>query len=282
MPILGLGVYEVEQGRTCEKAVLAALRLGYRLIDTAALYENEESVGSAIKKSGLRRDELFVVTKLWNDDHGQEQTLNALNISLEKLGLDYVDLYLIHSPFGGKHLETWDAMLQLRDCGLARSVGVSNFGVHHLEGIREAGREGPAVNQLEVHPFLQQHEVMEYCEEHGITVMAYSPLARAEKMGHRVLTRIAQKHDHSESQVMLRWCLQRGHVAIPKSVHPDRIAENAAVFDFELSSKEMEKICSLECGYRTCWNPLDEPWEGQEDEDEDEEMESIFCLKCMK
>lgn len=261
MPILGLGVYCTEPGQATEDAVVAALGTGYRLVDTAACYGNEESVGRAIRRSGLRRDEIFVVTKLWHSDHGQERTYNALTTSLQKLGLEYVDLYLIHCLIGGKLLETWDAMLDLRDRELARSVGVSNCGIHHLEGIRQAGREAPAVNQFEVHPFLQQREVVQYCEQWGITVMAYSPLARAQKMSDPVLARIMKKYSKTPAQVMLRWCLQRGHVAIPKSVSVGRIVENAEIFDFELSAEDVDEISRLECNYRTCWNAIEEPWQ---------------------
>lgn len=261
IPVFGLGVYCSNPGRTTENAVLAALRAGYRLIDTAALYRNEESVGAAIRQSGLQRHEVFVVTKLWNDCHGGRRTLQAGRDSLRRLGIDYIDLYLIHSPIGGRLVETWDAMLQLRAEGLVKSVGVSNFGVHHLEGLRKAGREAPTVNQLELHPFLQQREVVLYCQQRNIALMGYSPLARAEMMGDRTIASIAERYNRTPAQVMIRWGLQHSFITIPKSVHEARIYENAGVFNWELLEEDMVCLDGLDCGHRTCWNPLKEPWD---------------------
>lgn len=254
--MFGLGVWCATPGAPTEQAVLAALTAGYRMVDTAALYRNEASVGAALRKSGLRRDEVFVVTKLWNDCHGRRKALRACRESLQRLGLDYVDLYLIHSPIGGRQLETWDAMLELRDSGLALSVGVSNFGVQHLEGIRQAGREAPAVNQVELHPFLQQRDVVSYCRQHDIAVMGYSPLARSEKLRDRTVAGVAQRAGCTPAQAMIRWALQHDIITIPKSVNENRVVENAQVFDWVLSPEDMAQLDALDCDFRTCWNPL--------------------------
>ncbi|PLR75710.1 aldo/keto reductase [Bacillus sp. V3-13] len=245
MPIFGLGVYKVEEGNQTYDTVKTALELGYRLIDTAAFYENEAGVGRAIKDSGIPREDVFVTTKVWNDQQGYDSTLKAFENSLEKLGLDYVDLYLIHWPVKGKYLDTWRALEKIYREGKAKAIGVSNFNIHHLKDILEHGSEVPAVNQVELHPFLSQQELRAFCEEQNIKVEAWSPIARGRVLEEPALKQVAEKHGKSPAQVILRWHLQNGVIVIPKSVNPARLQENAAIFDFELSNEDMEKINSL-------------------------------------
>lgn len=254
MPVLGLGVWQVS-GAAATRAVTSALQLGYRLIDTAKLYGNEAEVGRAVRESGIDREEIFVTTKLWNDDHGRDRAPAALEASLRRLGLDYVDLYLIHWPGSTQRVETWKALTALRAEGRCRSFGVSNFTTAHLDELLRKTEVVPAVNQVEQHPFLFQPQLDDYCSAHGIVLESYSPLARGE--GHRdpTLVRIARAHDRSVAQVMLRWGLQHGFVVIPKSVHAERIRENAAVFDFELDDSEMAEIDGLNRGAHVAWDP---------------------------
>jgi diketogulonate reductase-like aldo/keto reductase len=249
MPRMGLGVWQVDEGREVEQSVLAALRAGYRSIDTAAAYGNEVGVGKAIRESGIPRGELFVTTKLWNAHHGYDSTLRAHEASLKKLGLDYVDLYLIHWPVKGKYLETWRAFETLYKEGRIRAIGVSNFHIHHLEDVLEKFPTVPAVDQIELHPLLAQKELREFCAKRGIQVEAWSPLMQG-RLNIPVLADIAKKHGKSPAQVVLRWDLQSGIVTIPKSVHEARIIANADVFDFELSADEMAAIDALDKGQR--------------------------------
>merc|ERR1712086_8432 len=260
MPLFGLGVYCSQPGQTTENAVAAALSAGYRLVDTAALYKNERDVGAAIRASGKPREEVYVVTKLWNDAHGYEATVRACNASIERLGVDYIDLYLIHSPKCGKLVETWDAMLQLQKDGLIRSIGVSNFGIECLEGLKASGRPLPTVNQIELSPFLQQIPIVTWCREHSVQVMGYAPLARAKKLGTDVLEAIAKQTGKTAAQVMLRWAVQQEFVTIPKSVHEERICENSLLYDFELTEEDFENMAALDCNFRTCWDPTTEGW----------------------
>lgn len=254
IPSLGLGTWKLRQGSECENAVKCALQLGYRLIDTAAVYANEESVGKAIAESGVAREEIFVTTKLWNESHDNVQ--GAFEQSLKKLGLDYVDLYLIHWPVKNKRNESWKKLEKILESGKARAIGVSNFTVYHLEDLFDDGASiVPAVNQVEFSPFLYQKSLLEYCSKKGIAMEAYSPLARSHKFDNPVLKEVALAHSKSVAQVMVRWALQRGLVVIPKSAHKERIEENFAVFDFSLSKQEMEKLDSLNENYRTCWDP---------------------------
>lgn len=258
IPSLGLGTWKLRQGSECENAVKWALECGYRLIDTAAIYNNEESVGKAIAESGVPREEIFVTTKLWNDSHGDVQ--GAFETSLKKLSLDYVDLYLIHWPLENKRNESWKKLEKILESGKARAIGVSNFTVYHLEDLFDEGASiTPAVNQVEFSPFLYQKGLLEYCGKKGIVMEAYSPLARTHKFDNPVLKQVAASHSKSVAQVMVRWALQRGLVAIPKSAHKERINENFEVFDFSLSKEEMEKLDSLNENYRTCWDPAGIP-----------------------
>ena len=255
MPRLGLGVWKVRQGRETLGAVRAALSTGYRLIDTAKLYGNESEVGQAVRESEVARSEIFVTTKLWNDDHGRDRAKSAFEASLQRLGLEYVDLYLIHWPGAGQRLETWEALTELPKSGRCRSIGVSNFTVGHLEELLRSSNVVPAVNQVELHPFLFQKELIDFCRRHHIQVEAYSPLGRGAVLGHPVIAEIARAHERSPAQVVLRWELQHDLVTIPKSVHPHRIEENAHVFDFQLSAREMGDLDGLGDGDRVAWDP---------------------------
>lgn len=245
MPVYGLGVYKVEEGQQIEATIHSALRLGYRLIDTASFYENEEGVGRAIKSSGIPRDDVFITTKVWNSDQGYESTLQAFDDSLNRLGTDYLDLYLVHWPVKDKYLETWRAMEHLYKQGKVRAIGVSNFQVHHLEDILEHAAEKPVINQVELHPLLSQEKLRDFCKTHEIKVEAWSPLGRGRFLGEPVLEKIARNHGKSPAQVILRWHYQNEIISIPKSVNPARLAENAAIFDFQLDLNEMNEINSL-------------------------------------
>ena len=246
IPWVGLGVFQSEPGPETQRAVEWALELGYRHIDTAAFYQNEESVGRALKASGIPRDEVFVTTKVWNNNQGYDEALAAFDRSLKNLGMDTVDLYLVHWPIEKKRLQTWKALEKIYEEGRARAIGVSNFLVHHLEELAEHSGIVPAVNQVEFHPFLLQKELLDYDHEHGIRHEAWSPLTRARLWDDPVIDRIAAAHEKSRAQVLLRWDLQHGVVTIPKSVHRDRIEENSKLFDFELTDGEMAQLDALD------------------------------------
>lgn len=255
MPLFGLGVWQAAAGKETRHAVEHALEIGYRLIDTAKLYGNERDVGAAIRESGIPREEIFVTTKLWNDDQGYERALRAFERSRKELGLDYVDLYLIHWPASNLRQESWKAFLRLHEDGLAHSIGVSNYTVRHLQEVLSESPIPPAVNQVEFHPFLYQRELLEFSEDQRIQTEAYSPLVRGRRMDHPVIRAIAKERGRTPAQVLIRWGLQHGLVVIPKSVRPDRIAENARVFDFELTSKDMERLDALDERSHVAWNP---------------------------
>lgn len=254
LPRLGLGVYQIS-GSRCRAAVSRALETGYRHIDTAAFYGNEAEVGRAVRESGLPRDHIFVTTKLWNSDQGYERAMHAGEHSLKQLGLDRIDLYLIHWPEPGKRADSWRALIELRKRGIARSIGVSNYTVAHLEELMAASEVIPAVNQVEFNPFLYQRELLEFCAAHGIALVAYCPLARAHKLNDARLKKIAGKHGKTAAQTMIRWALQHGVGAIPKSSDLERIQENAGVFDFTLDTGDMRHLDALNEGLRTCWDP---------------------------
>jgi diketogulonate reductase-like aldo/keto reductase len=255
IPQVGLGVWQSPVGKVTQEAVLAALRFGYRHVDTARVYRNEADVGTAVRQSGVPREQIFVTTKLWNDDQGYDQALRAFDASLQRLGLDYVDLYLLHWPVQGKRLDSWRALERLFEEKRARAIGVSNFLVPHLEELLGKARHVPAVNQIELTPFLQRRETRALCQKQGIVVEAYSPLTRGQKLGHPVVTRIAQRVQRSRAQVLLRWGIQHGLVVLPKSTHAERIAENGSLFDFELDPQAMGELDALEEGLATGWDP---------------------------
>jgi len=249
MPQLGFGVFQVPDAETTA-AVRTALDAGYRSIDTAAVYGNEAGVGTALRESGIARDELFVTTKVWNADQGYDETLSAFDASLQKLGLDSVDLYLIHWPAPDRDLysSSWRALEALLADGRARAIGVSNFQPQHLDRLAEESGIVPAVNQVELHPALQQRAVSAYNGQHGIATEAWSPLAQGATLGDPVILAIAEAHSRSAAQVVLRWHLQRGRIVIPKSVTPARIAANLDVFDFDLDDTELTAIDGLDRG----------------------------------
>ncbi|WP_110928195.1 aldo/keto reductase [Bacillus massiliglaciei] len=259
MPRLGLGVFKVEEGPELVNAVKFAIKHGYRSIDTAAIYGNEEGVGQAIregiKEAAITREDLFVTSKVWNSDLGYESTLAAYETSLQKLGLDYLDLYLIHWPVEGKYKDAWCALETLYKEGKVRAIGVSNFQVHHLEDLMKEAEIKPMINQVEYHPRLTQKEVQAYCKEQGIQMEAWSPLMQGELLDHPELQEIAKAYQKSVAQVIIRWDLQNGVVTIPKSTKEHRIVENADVFDFELSAEEMQKIEALNQNHRVGPDP---------------------------
>lgn len=256
IPQLGFGVFQVPDDETAA-AVSSALEAGYRSIDTAAVYGNETGVGRALAESGLPREELFVTTKLWNADQGYDSTLAAFDASLARLGLDHVDLYLIHWPTPERDLytDTWRALEKLLADGRIRAAGVSNFQPAHLRRLREESSLVPAVNQIELHPGLQQSELRAVHAESGIVTEAWSPLAQGALLGEEVLTELAERHGKTPAQIVLRWHLQLGNVVIPKSVTPARIRQNIELFDFELSQADMDAIAGLDRGMRTGPDP---------------------------
>ncbi|MDL4840167.1 aldo/keto reductase [Aquibacillus rhizosphaerae] len=247
MPWLGLGVFLVEDGQEVIDSVKAAIKNGYKSIDTAAIYKNEEGVGQGIRESGIAREDLFVTSKLWNGDQGYESTLAACETSLKKLGLDYLDLYLIHWPVPsqGKYKDTWRALEELYKDGKVKAIGVSNFKEHHLEELIKDAEVVPMVNQVEFHPNLSQKELHEYCKKKGIQLEAWSPLKQGQLLDDPTLIKIAEKHGKTTAQVIIRWDLQSEVVTIPKSTKAHRIIANADVFDFELTAEDMDAINAL-------------------------------------
>ena len=256
IPWLGFGVFEVPEGEEVIQSVLWALEAGYRSIDTAKIYRNEEGVGNAIKQSGIPREEIFVTTKVWNRDQGYQSTLDAFDASLKRLQLDYLDLYLIHWPVKGKYVETWRAMETIYKSGKCRSVGVGNFMIPNLEDLKASSELVPAVNQVEYHPYLQSPELYEYSKQHGTVLEAWAPIMKGQVMQVPELIAIGEKYGKSPVQVTLRWVLQKGVIAIPKSVHRERIFSNKDIYDFELSAEDMQVITGLDRGYRTGPDPF--------------------------
>lgn len=250
MPMEGFGVFQVPNTAQCEEAVTEALKAGYRLIDTAAAYMNEEAVGSAIRKSGIPREELFVTTKLWIQDAGYENTKKAFRISLEKLGLDYLDLYLIHQPMSD-YYGSWRAMEELYKEGKIRAIGVCNFYPERLADLCLNAEVIPAVNQVECHPFFQQTQALKTMKEFGVQPEAWGPLAEGQKgiFKNKTLAAIGEKYGKSIAQIVLRWNVQRGVIVIPKSVHQNRIEENLDIWDFKLSQQDMETITKMDLGH---------------------------------
>ncbi len=258
MPLFGLGTYQAT-GRGTEEAVLYALELGYRLIDTAQMYGNEREVGNAVRRSGIPREEIFVTTKLDNSNHGYEKALSSFERSLERLGLSYVDLFLIHWPVEGLRGESWRALETLLDKGTCRSIGVSNYMTWHLEEVLGESSVVPAVNQVEFSPYLNQAELLEYCKSKDIQVEGYSPLGKGEILNALELVPIARKYSKTTAQILIRWALQHDIITIPKSSNRSRIQENANVFDFEMAPEDMQMLDGLDANLRTSWDPSTAP-----------------------
>jgi len=256
MPLFGLGVWNANPGRETYEATLFALKNGYRHIDTAEMYRNEKDVGNAITDSGIGREEIFVTTKLWNSGLGYDHALESFDLSLKKMNLEYIDLYLIHWPEGKSQIETWGALERIKQKGKCKSIGVSNFAPKHLKEILCKSSEKPVVNQIEISPFLQQKKVSSYCKKANIHLTGYCPLARGERFDNYKLSKIAKETKKTPAQVMIRWAIQSGHTVIPKSTKRKHIKENSNVFDFVLSKQQIKDLEVLEEGLRFCPDPL--------------------------
>lgn len=256
MPYFGLGTWQSNEGPEVKNAVSYALDAGYRLIDTATLYQNEKSIGEAIKENGIAREELFITTKVWNDDQGFEKTLKAYDHSLELLGIETIDLYLIHWPVTGKYIETWKALEKIYKEGRVRAIGISNFLPIHLAKLLPEAEIMPAVNQMEFHPYLIQQELIDLCAANNITYQAWSPIMQGMVFDIPLLKQIGKKYRKNAAQVVLRWDLQRGVPTIPKSTNQARIISNAEIFDFELTDEEVAQINALDKNHRLGYDPM--------------------------
>lgn len=257
MPLLGLGVYKATAPGEVEAAIASAFASGYRMIDTASAYKNEEGVGRGIRSSSIPREELFITTKLWNTAQRIGDIDGAFQRSLDRMGLDYVDLYLIHWPVPGCYINSWQALERIQESGRAKAIGVSNFEISHLEALFQTSGIVPAVNQIEYHPLWNQSELYEYCKERGIAAQAYAPLARGAYLKRDTMLHIAETYRKTPAQIGLRWLIQKGISAIPKSTNPERIAENADIFDFSLTDLEMKTIDAMDEKFRSAGIPED-------------------------
>jgi methylglyoxal/glyoxal reductase len=251
IPYLGLGVYQSPPGKTTAHTVGYALKVGYRHIDTAELYGNETDVGRALRESGIKREDVFITTKVWNSHQGYDSTLHACEGSLGRLGFSYVDLYLVHWPVQGLGNDTWRAMIKLYRGGKARAIGVSNYSIRELNEVLQNSDVVPAVNQVEFHPFLYDEKLLNFCKDNRIQLEAYSPLTRGKKLNHQNIVKVAKKYGKTPAQVLIRWSLQQDIVVIPKSIHEDRIRENSQVFDFNLDREDMKFLNSMNENFRT-------------------------------
>jgi diketogulonate reductase-like aldo/keto reductase len=255
LPRLGFGVYQSPPGQDTVFAVSEALRAGYRLIDTAAIYGNEADVGRAVRECGIERSGIKVTTKLWNTEQGYDSALRAFDRSLKTLGLDQVDLYLIHWPVEKKRLDSWKALIEIKKSGRAKSIGVSNFTIRHLQELLDHSGFAPAINQVEWSPFLYQAELLQFCKQHQIVLEAYSPLTRGERLTDPTIKGLALKYKKTPAQILVRWCMEHGVIPLPKSNTLSRIRENAAVFDFEIDAADVISLDSLNEDFRTSWDP---------------------------
>ncbi|HVX57079.1 MAG TPA: aldo/keto reductase [Candidatus Saccharimonadales bacterium] len=259
IPQIGLGTWKVKDEAEFDTSFEAALQASYRHIDTAQAYGNEQFLGRAWRQSGRKREELFITTKIAVTNFGHKKVRHTFAESLEHLQTDYVDLLLLHFPVTLLRKKAWTALEEIQAAGQAKSIGVSNYTIRHLEEMHEYAKVMPAVNQVELHVFLQQPELIKYCHEHDIVVEAYSPLAHAKAMDNQVIADIAKKHGKTYAQIMLRWCVQQGLVVLPKSVTPKRVQENIAIFDFELDDADMQALAKQDQDMRTCWSPVHVP-----------------------
>lgn len=259
IPQVGFGTWKITDESECLNAVKTALQTGYRHFDTAQVYKNEEFVGEALKKSNIPRKDLFITTKIWTGNFLGSRVTKSFDVSLQKLGTDYVDLLLLHFPVPALRSGAWKKLEEIHKQGRAKAIGVSNYTIRHLEALLKTAKIVPAVNQVELHVFLQQPELVAYCKKHGIVTEAYSPLAHGHGLNNTMLREIAKKHSKTPAQIMLRWCIEVGTVPLPKSVTPSRIAENADIFDFSLDKADMQKLATLEQNLRTCWDPTHIP-----------------------
>ncbi len=255
IPLLGLGVYLSEPGEETRKACDYALEIGYRHIDTAAFYQNEHDVGESVRSSAIKREEVFITTKLWNKDQGYDSALKAFDKSLAKLKLDYVDLYLIHWPVEGIRHDSWRALERIYQSGGAKAIGVSNYTIRHLEELLARTPIVPAVNQVEFSVYLYQKELLDFCSKNGIILESYTPLTRGKRLKDPKLVKTAEKYGKTPAQILIRWALQAGTVVLPKSVHFERIKQNADVFDFEISKEDMVLLATFNENYRVAWDP---------------------------
>lgn len=245
---IGFGTYKSGDDEETAKIIKNALNLGYKMIDTASFYNNEVGIGNGIKESGIDRKDIFIVTKLWNDDHGYDKTIEAFNKSLNNLQVDYIDLYLIHWP-NKLNAETWRAFEHLYETGKVKAIGVCNFKVEHLEELKKTAKIMPMVNQVEIHPFSTKNNIINYCKDNNIKVVAWSPISRGRVLSNELMIDLSQKYKKSIVQIVLRWHMQKGVIPIPKSSNENRIKENIDIFDFEISSEDMKAIDSLDEGY---------------------------------
>jgi len=259
IPILGIGTYLANNGGEAKNAVLKALEVGYRHIDTAMMYHNETDIGAAIKESGIPREEIFLTSKLWNSDHGFNKSLDAFQASLDRLQVDYLDLYLIHWPVPDLRIDSWRALEKLYANGKCRTIGVSNYMQNHLEELLKACDIIPMVNQVEFSPYLYLHDLLHFCRNHDIQLESYSPLTKGRMLNDPALIAIAKKYGKTVAQILIRWVLQHEVVVIPKSSNADRIYENSDVFDFSISDNDMELLNSFHKGLHTSWDPSTAP-----------------------
>ncbi len=258
MPVFGLGTYQ-SSSKEVKQAVLYALEIGYRLIDTASMYGNEKEVGEAVRGCGIPREEIFVTTKLWNSDNGYERALEAFDISLKSLGLEYIDLYLIHWPVEGLRNASWKALEKLLEDGKCRAIGVSNYMIRHLKELLKNSAAVPAVNQVEFSPYLYLKDLLDFCNSHKIKLESYSPLTKGHKLNDPEFKLLASRYSKTSAQILIRWALQKGVVVIPKSSKKERIKENAEVFDFSITPEDMKLLDSLNQNLHTSWDPTDAP-----------------------